>query len=164
MSYDKGWFSSSAKIEIAIDINGILAAQQVGNTQDVSNEDASMENPTIIADVHAYHGPIYFGDGVGIAKVKYNIAVQGEALREYVAWPDDVPLYFNEGTLGLFNNLHYSDAIPALQGVDDELTLNFSGFNGEAKHEGDGIHYQGQAKSLAMSDGAFSFEIVEHHR
>jgi uncharacterized protein YdgA (DUF945 family) len=160
VSYDKGWFSSSAQIEIALDFNGILAAQQVGNTQDVSTEDVGMENPTIIANVNAYHGPIYFGDGVGIAKVKYNIAVQGEALREYVAWPDDVPLYFNEGKLGLFNGLNYSDAIPALQGVDDELTLNFSGFNGEAKHEGDGIRYQGQAESLSMNDGAFSFEML----
>ena len=157
LSYDKGWFSSTATIELSLEIDTLLAAQQI----DPAEQDTP-DKPVVIAKVNAFHGPVYFGDGVGIAKVKYNASVDGNMLREYVTWQENQPFYYNEGKVGLFNGLSYTDTIPALKALenDGDIEFVFSGFNGEASDEGGATRYIGSSKSVEISGAGFSLGML----
>ena len=115
LSYDKGWFSTKAEVKLAIDFQALLNAQNVDQS-----EMPLEENPSITATLVAHHGPVYFGDGVGLGRVHYTVFVDGDELREYVQWDGQQPIYTNEGVVGLLGNLSYEDVIPALSATDEE--------------------------------------------
>ena len=109
LSYHKGWFSTTAEVKLAVDFQALMNAQNVD-----SGEMPFEENPGVVATLVAHHGPVYFGDGIGLGRVHYTVSIDGDKLREYVQWDRQMPIYHNEGVVGLFGGLHYADVIPAL--------------------------------------------------
>ena len=156
LSYDKGWFSTKAEVKLAIDFQALLNAQNVDQS-----EMPLEENPSITATLVAHHGPVYFGDGVGLGRVHYTVFVDGDELREYVQWDGQQPIYTNEGVVGLLGNLSYEDVIPALSATDEEegFTLLFSGYAGKAVPEGDQTFYTSSGESLSINADAVSMKM-----
>ena len=156
LSYDKGWFSTTAEIKLAVDFQALINAQNVDST-DIPME----ENPGITATLVAHHGPVYFGDGLGLGRVHYTVSIDGNELREYVQWDGQQPIYRNEGVVGLFGGLSYADVIPALSATAEEegFTLLFSGYAGEAEPDGDKTLYTSSGESLSISADEFSLEM-----
>ena len=156
LSYDKGWFSTTAEIKLAVDFQALINAQNVDST-DIPME----ENPSITATLVAHHGPVYFGDGLGLGRVHYTVSIDGDELREYVQWDGQQPIYRNEGVVGLFGGLSYADVIPALSATAEEegFTLLFSGYSGKAEPDGDQTFYMSSGESLSISADEFSLEM-----
>lgn len=158
VSYEKGWFTTTAQVEVGFDLQAMLRAQQIDQS-DIEQT----ENPTFIANIVAHHGPVYMGDGVGVGRLQYNLHIEGDALREYVEWESNTPIYVNEGVIGLFGSTDFTDRMPALTFIDEDedVTLTFSGYEGEAKGSGDVTHYEstipnftivGDGMVIAMND------------
>ena len=156
LSYDKGWFSTKAEVKLAIDFQALLNAQNVDQS-----EMPLEENPSITATLVAHHGPVYFGDGVGVGRVHYTVFIDGDELREYVQWGGQQPIYTNEGVVGLLGNLSYEDVIPALSATSEEegFTLLFSGYAGKAVPEGDKTFYTSSGESLSINADAVSMKM-----
>ena len=157
LSYDKGWFSTTAEVKLAFDFQAIFNAQNI-DPAEVPLE----ENPSITATLVAHHGPVYFGDGVGLGRVHYTMSIDGGELREYVQWDAQQPIYHNEGVVGLFGGLSYKDVIPALSATNEEegFTLLFSGYSGEAKPEGGQTLYTSSGESLSINADEFSMNMA----
>lgn len=156
ISYDKGWFSSTANVELAFDLNALNAAQQLAVPAMPVEE-----NPSINATLVAYHGPIFFSDDTSLGKVQYTVSIAAESLREYLNWDENKPLYVNQGAVGLFGSHHYRDEIPAfIAEGEDGFTASFSGYKGVANQQGENIMYTSASDSFAMSDDTFSFNIT----
>ena len=155
-SYQKGWFSTTAEIEIGIDVNALVAAQQMGNSN-LSSED----NPSITATLEAHHGPLYFGNGQGIGRAHYTVSINGDKLREYAQWDATKPAYVNEGVIGLFGGISYTDEIPAMTATDEESGINFlfSGYKGEATTQGEEVVYKSTGESLSIGADEFSVNM-----
>ena len=147
LSYKKGWFSTTAEIKLAVDFQALINAQNAA-----PSEMAFEENPSVVATLVAHHGPVYFGDGVGLGRIQYSASVDGDELREYVQWDGQKPIYQNDGVVGLFGGLHYADVIPALSATSEEegFTLLFSGYKGEAEPEGSETVYTSFGESLSI--------------
>lgn len=156
LSYQKGWFSTTAEVKLAIDFEALSNAQSLDSADMPLNE-----NPSVVATLVAHHGPVYFGDGIGLGRVHYTVSVDGDELRDYVQWDGQLPIYHNEGVVGLFGSVSYSDAIPALSASseDDSFTVLFSGYTGEAVPDGDNTLYTSSGESLSMSADEFSMEL-----
>ena len=156
LSYDKGWFSTTAEIKLAFDFQALVNAQNV-DPADIPME----ENPSLTATLVAHHGPVYFGEGLGLGRVHYTVSIDGDELREYVQWDGQQPIYRNEGVVGLFGGLSYADVIPALSATAEEegFTLLFSGYAGEAEPDGDQTLYTSSGESLSISADEFSLEM-----
>ncbi|WP_334019546.1 YdgA family protein [Alteromonas sp. S015] len=156
LSYDKGWFSTTAEIKLAVDFQALINAQNF-DPADIPME----ENPGVTATLVAHHGPVYFGDGLGLGRVHYTVSIDGDELREYVQWDGQQPIYRNEGVVGLFGGLNYADVIPALSATSEEegFTLLFSGYTGEAEPDGDHTLYTSSGESLSISADEFSMEM-----
>ena len=156
LSYDKGWFSTTAEIKLAVDFQALINAQNV-DPADIPME----ENPGVTATLVAHHGPVYFGDGLGLGRVHYTVSIDGDELREYVQWDGQQPIYRHEGVVGLFGGLNYTDVIPALSATSEEegFTLLFSGYAGEAEPDGDHTLYTSSGESLSISADEFSMEM-----
>lgn len=156
LSYQKGWFSTTAEVKLAIDFEALSNAQSLDSADTPLNE-----NPSVVATLVAHHGPVYFGDGIGLGRVHYTVSVDGDELRDYVQWDGQLPIYHNEGVVGLFGSVSYSDAIPALSASseDDSFTVLFSGYTGEAVPDGDNTLYTSSGESLSMSADEFSMEL-----
>jgi len=147
VSYEKGWFTTTAQVEVGFDLQAMLNAQQIDQS-DIEQTG----NPTFVANIVAHHGPLYVGDSVGIGRLQYNLHVEGDALRDYVEWDSNTPVYANEGVIGLFGSTDYTDMVPALTFIDEDedVTLTFSGFDGEAEGSGDMTHYESTIPSLSI--------------
>jgi uncharacterized protein YdgA (DUF945 family) len=147
LSYKKGWFSTTAEIKLAVDFQALINAQNAA-----PSEMPFEENPSVVATLVAHHGPVYFGDGVGLGRIQYSVSVDGDELREYVQWDAQKPIYQNDGVVGLFGGLHYADVIPALSATSEEegFTLLFSGYKGEAEPEGSETVYTSFGESLSI--------------
>ncbi len=156
LSYDKGWFSTTAEIKLAVDFQALVNAQNVD-----AAEMPIEENPSVTATLVAHHGPVYFGDGVGLGRVHYTVFIDGDKLREYVQWDAQQPIYRNEGVVGLFGGLSYADVIPALSATNEEegFTLLFSGYKGEAAPDGDQTLYTSFGESLSINADEFSMKL-----
>ncbi|MEC9060349.1 MAG: YdgA family protein [Pseudomonadota bacterium] len=156
LSYDKGWFSTTAEIKLAFDFQALVNAQNV-DPADIPME----ENPSLTATLVAHHGPVYFGEGLGLGRVHYTVSIDGDELREYVQWDGQQPIYRNEGVVGLFGGLSYADVIPALSATAEEegFTLLFSGYSGKAEPDGDQTLYMSSGESLSISADEFSIEM-----
>ncbi|WP_394222263.1 YdgA family protein [Alteromonas gracilis] len=156
LSYQKDWFSTTAEVKLAIDYKALLSAQNV-DSADMPFE----ENPSVVATLVAHHGPVYFGDGIGLGRVHYTVSVDGDELRDHVQWDGQLPIYHNEGVVGLLGSVSYADAIPALSvtSEDDNFTVLFSGYTGEAVPDGDNTLYTSAGESLSMSADEFSMEL-----
>lgn len=157
LSYDKGWFSTKAEIKLAIDFQALFNAQNVDAVEMPLDE-----NPNITATLVAHHGPVYFGDGVGLGRVHYTVSIDGDELREYVQWDAQQSIYYNEGVVGLFGSLSYEDVIPALSATNEEegFTLLFSGYTGEAKPDGGQTLYTSSGESLSINADEFSMKMA----
>lgn len=156
LSYHKGWFSTTAEVKLAVDFQALMNAQNVD-----SGEMPFEENPGVVATLVAYHGPVYFGDGIGLGRVHYTVSIDGDKLREYVQWDRQMPIYHNEGVVGLFGGLHYADVIPALSATseEDNFTLLFSGFKGEAEPKGNETIYTSLGESLSINADDVSMTV-----
>ena len=156
LSYDKDWFSTTAEIKLAFDFQALVNAQNV-DPADIPME----ENPSLTATLVAHHGPVYFGEGLGLGRVHYTVSIDGDELREYVQWDGEQPIYRNEGVVGLFGGLSYADVIPALSATAEEegFTLLFSGYSGKAEPDGDQTLYMSSGESLSISADEFSIEM-----
>ena len=158
VTYNKGWFSSDAEIEVGIDFSKLAEAQ------DIPTEEADfLQNATIKAQMDLFHGPLYFGEGVGFGLAKFNVKVLAEEAREFIDWEKDAPLYTNTGVIGLFGGVSYADEIVSFSGVDDEGNgeLTFSGYKGAGKTQGETLHYEGLAKSFVIKSDEFNFDLAD---
>jgi uncharacterized protein YdgA (DUF945 family) len=156
VDYDKGWFSTTATINVAINIGAIMSAQQID-----ADEMPMDENPTMTVTFNAHHGPVYFGDGVGVGKVKYTLTIDGEELREYAVWDESKALYSNEGVVGLLGSLNFRDEIPSfsITSEEDGATVSFSGYRGEATPQGDTTVYKATSDLLSGEVEGAAFEM-----
>ena len=147
LSYKKGWFSTTTEVKLAVDFQALINAQNAA-----PSEMPFEENPSVVATLVAHHGPVYFGDGIGLGRIQYSVSVDGDELREYVQWDGQKPIYQNDGVVGLFGGLHYADVIPALSATSEEegFTLLFSGYKGEAEPAGSETVYTSFGESLSI--------------
>jgi len=144
-SIETSWFATNATLEISLDV------------ADFSGQDTAQtaNKMAIEIDFDASHGPVLFGNHSGLGWTAWSASVNGEDIRQYASWADNMPLYQITSKMGLLGTQNYADVIPALNITTEEATtLTMSEYNGQGTYSGSGIVYSGMSKSLvAKVDG-----------
>lgn len=133
VSYDRGWFGSTATVELGFDMSGAFPdAEQL--------EELSFE---VVIDVQ--HGPVLtqFSPGVGLASLE--ASTKDEDLRESLDWEDEVPFYHLTGFAGFSGSFSYSDYISSFSFAPDDAQqqVSVSRYEGSGKISSDQFSYEG---------------------
>lgn len=134
VSYDRGWFGSTATVELGFDMGGAFPDAEMQN-------DLSFE---VMVDVQ--HGPVLtqFSPGLGLAA--WEAHTRDDSLREFIDWEDETSFYNLAGSVGLFGHLSYTDSIASFSSKvnEQQLTVSFSGYQGSGEASSDSFSYQGK--------------------
>lgn len=151
-----GWFSSTAVIEVSLD----MAALRQANEDEMSDSDEPL---VFDIDFAASHGPITTLNGLGLNLVDWSVSYKGDAQREFIKWQDDQPLYSIKSQTSVFGNGTFSDEAPAFTAVENEdnLTASFSGHQGSGSYDAESYQYHGSAGKLTITDGNFQLDFDE---
>lgn len=144
VSYEKGYFTSSALVRVTIDLASMAA-----------DNDELPETIEAELDFSAQHGLLLtqYSPGVGLAA--WQLSLDGNDLQEYVEWEDGTPIYQMTGSVGLFGGADYHDWMPELTAAEnaDGVAFNFSGYEGHGTVEQERVVYTGGFKDMTLSVG-----------
>ncbi|MGM0906729.1 MAG: YdgA family protein [Pseudomonadota bacterium] len=138
VSFDRGWFGSTATVELGFDMGGAFPeAEQL--------EELSFE---VVIDVQ--HGPVLtqFSPGLGLASLE--ASTQDEGLREFLDWEDEAPFYHMVGSVGFSGSFSYSDSISSFTLVSNDALQQVS----VSRYEGSGGIASNNFSYEGVLDGA----------
>ena len=134
LNKDEAWFTSSATLELVLDLDALSQGQFLG------------EEWRIPFDFDAVHGPVLLADNASFGLVQWQLKAAGESLREHLSWPLDQAFYQMNAKLGFSSDFDYQDHITAFSGNDDiEGQFRFSGYEGKAEIKQGILEYHGKA-------------------
>lgn len=134
VSFDSGWFSSTATVSLGIDFGSVYPDAS-------APDDLSFE---VVIDVQ--HGPVLTQFSPGLGMASFEAYAKDDALREHLDWEEDTPFYHLNGSAGFFGGISYDDAIvPFSSKANDEpIGLTSSGYEGTGKISSDEFSYEGK--------------------
>ncbi|MDT0596421.1 YdgA family protein [Glaciecola petra] len=141
---DSGWFSSTAEVNIGMDIPGF-------EDTELAATDFSFN---IL--VEGNHGPILTADGFAIGWLHTQIKTNAKKLPDGFVAKDDAPIYSFNGVTGLFGGTAYKDVVAPFTYTDTETqtVVEFSGMNGNGNISGNTLSYASTGDSLNMDIGS----------
>ncbi len=157
--YDRGWFSSRARVEISPDENYI--AMMAAGAQADADVDADivemLAEQAISVEVDLAHGPIAVADGVyfGMSKIHARLddsdptvaMVTDELGIPYLAELD--------GRVSYGGTFSFTSNIPPIEYLDESGQLSFSGLTVDGTLSGPDLRLDGNAERLLVdADGA----------
>ncbi|PWW33573.1 uncharacterized protein YdgA (DUF945 family) [Idiomarina loihiensis] len=134
VSFDSGWFGSTATISLGVDFGSIYPE---GSAPD----DLSFE---VVIDVQ--HGPVLTQFSPGLGMASFEAHAKDDGLREYIEWEENTPFYHLTGSAGFFGGVSYDDEIVAFSSKpnDEQTSLTFTGYEGEGSISSDEFSYEGK--------------------
>ncbi|WP_224798097.1 YdgA family protein [Idiomarina abyssalis] len=133
VSFDRGWFGSTATVELGVDFSGAFPEAE-------QSEELSFE---VVIDVQ--HGPVLtqFSPGLGLASLE--ASSKDEGLREFLDWEDETPFYHMVGSVGFSGTFSYSDSISSFTLVpnDARQQISVSRYEGSGEVSSDSFSYEG---------------------
>lgn len=156
VSKEKGWFASSATLNIAFDPTEF--DPQIAQSPEAM---AMFENLQFDFEVDMQHGPILAEKGLGLSDIKIRIPNTSEAIKNAGELVENI--YQFDGKLSLLGGLTYMDSISPLEMEFDGQPgkLTFSGYEGEAKNTNGELDYAAKAGSLNINSPMFDFAISD---
>lgn len=157
--YDRGWFSSRARVEISLDENYI--AMMAAGAQTDADVDADitemLAEQAISVEVDLAHGPIAVADGVyfGMSKIHARLddsdptvaMITDELGMPYLAELD--------GRVSYGGTFSFTSNIPPIEYLDESGQLSFSGLTVDGTLSGPDLRLDGNAERLLVdADGA----------
>lgn len=153
VSFDRGWFGSTAIVELGVDFSGAFPKAE-------QSDELSFE---VVVDVQ--HGPVLTQFSTGLGLAAWEAYTKDDSLREFIEWEDEKAFYNVVGSVGLFGHLSYSDSISSFStNVDgQQLAVSFSGYEGSGEASSDAFSYQGQLDTVEifMENHAISFSEMK---
>lgn len=140
-SFDRGWFSSVARIAVSIDADyaSSLAALDDPNTNDLAAAVIADAAATFVVDID--HGPLVWRNGffVGlsrfVARINEDSAVVNE-IKTRFAMPYLVEI---RGRIGLTGRFAFDADVPPIDFADENGQMYFSGLIAEGTYSGDNL-------------------------
>lgn len=137
---NSGWFSSSALIDVSLN---------------VPNMDSSMQNAfTFKLNFSAQHGPILMGEQFGIGREAWQVSYQGESLREYLDFAADQAFYAFNAKTNLLGATKISDRIVPFNiettEKNEQISVTFSGYQGNGDVHSDKINYLANIENVSL--------------
>jgi len=134
VSFDSGWFSSTATVSLGVDFGSIYPEAS-------APDDLSFE---VVIDVQ--HGPVLTQFSPGLGMASFEAHTKDEGLREYIEWEENMPFYHLTGSAGFFGGVSYDDSIIAFSSKpnDEQTSLTSSGYKGEGSISSDEFSYEGK--------------------
>jgi len=126
-SYSTGWLSSRGQLNAGVELPGV-------------------EDLTLSFDVEISHGPFLKNQGLGWAAWSVTLE-KAEALRQFVEWDADTPLYDISGTVKLGGDITYKDAIAVLKAP----AFAFGGYLGHGETSQGIFTYKGKSGSTEIN-------------
>jgi uncharacterized protein YdgA (DUF945 family) len=155
-AYDRGWFGSTAKVELG------LSPQYLAQVQPAGADFLAQRLPVL---VEFRHGPIILGDGLTLGMSAVTARVDPESplattLREQLG----VPYVFElRGHAGFGSGFEFDADIPPVDYSDGTSELEFSGLRMDGTLRGNHLVAQGGIESLDYSH-PFATVLVEQFR
>ena len=155
-TYEKGWFSTHAEVDIGLDLQAIMAAQ--GEPIDPNIE---LDNYSVRVHYDVHHGLFYFGENAGVGLAQFSVTAPADSLRQLLSWDENAPIYQIQGTIGLLGALNYEDQITSFtfKDEDSDSTFTFSGYQGKAISLGGTTQYEGNAESFTGISSEFGLDV-----
>lgn len=133
VSFDRGWFGSTATVELGVDFSG--AFPEAEQSEKLSFEMA----------IDVQHGPVLtqFSPGLGLASIE--ASTKDEGLREFLDWEDETPFYHLVGFVGFSGNFSYSDSISSFTLVPNNARqqISVSHYEGSGDIASNNFSYEG---------------------
>ncbi|MCK7459555.1 YdgA family protein [Idiomarina aminovorans] len=148
VSFDSGWFSSSATISLGADFGSL-------------HPDASVpDDVSVEVVVNVQHGPVLMRFAPGLGMASFEAFANDDGLREYLDWEENTPFYHLTGSAGFSGGISYNDSIvPFSFKSDEEQTeLTTLSYEGEGEISLDEFSYEGELEGaeVLLSDQSIS--------
>jgi hypothetical protein len=155
-SYDRGWFASTARVELGL--SPPYAAQLGGGMP----AGADQRLPVVL---EVKHGPVIFGDGVQIALSSVVATFDPDSALSVLARDQlGMPYIFQlRGHGPITGGFVFEADIPPVDYGDGENDLSFSGLRIDGSLRGDHVTSQGNIESFDFASG-FATAVVEQVR
>lgn len=155
LEYDRGWFSSDAVIELAIETDDGLPSA------DTDALPAALTAPVPIA-IEIGHGPIELGDGlfIGIARVVAHPDPEAAPVSELTSMLGVPHLFELRGRSGFGGRFDFDAEVPAFTFPSDLGEVRFSGLGIEGFADGAEVTAEGAFEALGLT-GGFAAGAIE---
>lgn len=142
VSYDRGWLSSNAVIEVGVDLDALGMGDEAEAAVATSEFQLSLQ-----------HGPVLTDQGFSLGLASWQLSNNGQGLEDYVQWDKEQLLYLQQGSVSLAGNATYSDAIPQLNntGNTGEVSFTLSEYVGHGSYDGETLIYDGLFSDFVLS-------------
>lgn len=144
ISYDRGWFSSTAELRLGMDLPMLL-------------NDPEIKAVSTTIELSLQHGPILTDNGFALGLASWQAKNSGKGLEKYVQWDQTQPFFLQQGSVNLFGKAVYQDYIPRLENTTElsELTFSLTEYRGDGVYANGELYYQGNYEQfkLAVEDG-----------
>lgn len=151
VSYERSWFSAQGVLNVAMELP---LPQQDGSTKTVS-----VTSGDVVLEVQ--HGPLLTRFDGGLGLLSWQLTADDDTKRTTLEWSEEQPLYQLTGSMGLTGEAAYEDTIADVvyRGIDDDMVVEVTGYQGNGTFGSDGFTYNGLNQSLAIGDAAVSFTM-----
>lgn len=151
VDYDRGWFSSTATIELGVDSDYVAQVSAIDG--DVPPPELMGQRLPIVVDIA--HGPIAVGDGVHLGWSSFVARLdpadtQTAELLERLAIPY---LFEFRGRTSYTGTIDFDADMPAIETSDPEASIAFSGATLDGSLAGRDLRWDLAASSLRVANG-----------
>ncbi|WP_404397376.1 YdgA family protein [Idiomarina loihiensis] len=153
VSFNSGWFSSTATISLGADFSSLYPDAS-------APDDLSFE-----VVVNVQHGPVLAQFSPGLGMASFEAFAKDDGLREYLDWEENTPFYHLTGSAGFSGGISYNDSIAPFSSKSDEeqTELTSLGYEGEGEISSDEFSYEGELEGaeVLLSGQAISIGKLE---
>lgn len=153
--YDRGWFSSQAEIEIALDERYFDLIAATGDVNDVQMT-AMMNEQSIHIPVSLTHGPVVVSDGLYFGLARIHALLDDRDQLAAMAMQELGLDYLAElrGQVSYLGRFSFTGNVPPIDYYDESGQVRFSGLDIDGSAHSGNLQLDGGFESLAMdADG-----------
>lgn len=150
--YDRGWFGSTASVEVALDSN-YLALMTAGGTDGPGPGIAeALGEQAITIPMRLAHGPIVLMNGFYLGLARLHAVLDDR--NEFAAMvTQELGLdYLAEltGQMSFFGTFSFEGNVPPVEYIDESAQFSFSGFDVEGTARGEDLQLDGLTQTLRV--------------
>ena len=158
VEYNSGWFSSSAKLKLTLDLQ---AAQMTAGDADVSDD---FDPIPVEVDLYTKQGPFIFHDGLSVGALALTAVVDGKSISNRITVENDEPLYVINNVTSLFGSNEFTDKMNGYEfdctDCESSLRYTMKSYEGAGEIASDTIVYHGQGADSEFFTDSGQFEMA----
>ena len=159
VEYKNQWFSSSAKIQLTLDLTA-------GNAATPDAENIELDPITAVIDLDAAHGPVIFSDGLQLDWVALTAKVDGKSVSSHITTEAEQPLYSFNLNASLLGNFDFNDKMAQFDfdcsSCETPLQVAVKEYAGAGSYDDQNFEYHGMGgdSTFDSPSGELSFSGV----